>query len=100
MIKHIVMWKLKTQANGIFKKENMALMKERLEALNGKIPGMIRLEVGSDFSAGRDSYDIVLYSEFETRNDLTSYLNHPEHKKIMPFVAEVREDRKSVDYEV
>lgn len=46
------------------------------------------------------SGDIVLYSEFETREDLDNYQVHPEHKALMPFVAEARLERRMVDYEV
>jgi len=100
MIKHIVMWSLKDQAHGNSKATNAGLMKEKLEALNGRIPGMIKLEVGIDFSGTKDSFDVVLYSEFESEGDLNNYQNHQDHKAIMPFVVEVREERRMVDYEV
>ncbi len=99
MVKHIVMWKLKEQANGNTKAVNAKIIKEKLESLNGKIPGLVKLEVGIDFSGSRESWDIVLYSEFGSRDDLTGYQNHPEHKAVMPFIGEVREERRVVDYE-
>ncbi|MEJ5284216.1 MAG: Dabb family protein [Brevinematia bacterium] len=100
MIKHIVMWKLKESAFGNTKEKNALLIKEKLEALNGKIPGLLKLEVGIDFSQTPESSDIVLYSEFESRDALNNYQSHPEHKAIIPFVAEVREERRVVDYEI
>lgn len=100
MVKHIVMWKLKDLANGNTKVTNAKLIKEKLETLNGKIHGLRKLEVGIDFSMTKDSYDVALYSEFDSKQDLNDYQNHPEHKGIMPFVAEAKEDRKSVNYEV
>ncbi len=100
MIKHIVMWKLKESASGNTKEKNALLIKEKLEALNGKIPGLLKLEVGIDFSQTQESSDIVLYSEFESREALNNYQSHPEHKAIIPFVAEVREERRVVDYEI
>jgi len=99
LIKHVVMWKLKETAHGNTKKENALLIKQKLEALNGKIPGMLKAEVGIDFSATDSSADVILYSEFETKNDLENYHIHPEHKAIMPFVMEARLERRVVDYE-
>ena len=99
MVKHIVMWKLKEQAHGNTKARNAELIKEKLESLNGKIPGMLKLEVGIDFSATKDSCDVALYSEFKSKEDLNNYMNHPDHKAIMPFVGEAREERRGVDYE-
>ncbi len=100
MVKHVVMWKLKASANGNTKEENAKLIKEKLESLNGKIAGLLRLEVGINFSATKDSFDVVLYSEFKSKEDLNNYQNHPDHKAVMPFIGEAREERKMVDYEV
>lgn len=100
MIKHIVIWKLKEQAHGNTREENARLIKSKIEGLVGIIPGIIRMEVGIDFSCTDMSGDIVLYSEFESREALDAYQVHPEHKKIMPFILEARDERRIVDYEI
>ena len=100
MIKHIVLWRLKESAGGRDKAANARLIKEKLEALNGQIPGLIRLEVGLDFLAGESSSDVALYSEFASREALEGYQSHPEHKAVMPFVMDVRSERRTVDYEI
>lgn len=100
MIKHIVMWRLKESAHGNDKSTNVRLIKEKLEALNGRIPGMVKLEVGIDFSASDSSGDLVLYSEFGSRDALEGYHSHPEHKALMPFILEARSERRVVDYEI
>lgn len=99
MIKHIVMWKLKEKAHGKTKKDNGIAIKNMLEDLNGKIPGMIRLEVGMDFSVTESSGDIVLYSEFKDRKSLDDYQTHPLHEAVKPYVLEARSERRIVDYE-
>jgi len=99
MIKHIVLWKLKDAALGATKQENAAKMKQMLEALNGVVPGLIKLEVGIDFSATEASGDIVLYSEFPDRAALDAYQAHPEHQKCVAFVKEVVSERRLADYE-
>lgn len=99
MVKHIAMWKLRDQAHGNTKLTNAKLIKEKLESLNGKIPGMLKLEVGIDFSATKVSADIVLCSEFRSKEDLNVYRDHPDHKSIMPFILEAIRERRVVDYE-
>ncbi len=99
MVKHIVFWKLKDEANGMNKEENAAAIKQKLEDLNGKIEGCIKLEVGFDFLHSAESVDVVLYSEFESKEALDFYANHPLHKAVMPFIAEARSERRVVDYE-
>jgi antibiotic biosynthesis monooxygenase (ABM) superfamily enzyme len=100
MIKHIVLWKLKDQAEGAGKAANAVEVKQKLEALNGHIPGMIKLEVGIDISHTGASFDVVLYSEFDTRAALEAYHHHPLHQAVSPFIGAVREQRILVDYEI
>lgn len=100
MIKHIVFWKLKPHANGQDALANAQAIKEKLENLNGKIEGCIKLEVGFDFLHSPESADVVLYSEFENKAALEYYANHPLHKEVMPFIAEARSERRVVDYEI
>lgn len=98
MVKHIVIWKLKDFSNGKSKQENALEIKKQLESLNGRMPGMIKLEVGIDFSNTENSSDIVLYSEFESKEALDNYQVHPDHEKLKPFVSSCRSERRVVDY--
>jgi hypothetical protein len=100
MIKHIVLWRLKESALGNPKGENARLMKEKLEALVGQVPGLSRCEVGIDFGRTDQSFDVALYSEFASREALAGYQDHPAHKAVVSFIREVREDRWVVDYEI
>jgi len=100
MVKHIVIWRLKDSAAGRGKSDNARLIKEKLEALRGRIPGLLHLEVGFDFGQGENSGDVVLVSEFESRAALEGYQQHPLHKAVMPFVLEARSERRVVDYEI
>lgn len=98
MVKHIVFWKLKEQADGRSKLENAKLMKEKLEALVGVVDGLISAEVGINFTEG--GYDVALYSVLEDRAALAVYQNHPAHLKVREFVHLVISDRAVADYEV
>lgn len=100
MVKHIVMWRLKDTAHGNSKATNARLIKEMLEKLNGRIPGILKIEVGIDYAGSENSVDMVLYSEFVSREALEHYQSHPEHKAVMPFIMEARSERRVADYEV
>lgn len=100
MIKHIVCWKLKDEHNGLSKNEMALSIKNQLEALNGKIEGLIQLEVGIDFLHSPESADLVLYSEFTDKAALDYYQQHPLHKAVMPYIADARNERRVVDYEI
>ena len=100
MVKHIVMWTLKDAAEGRSREENARLMRERLEALPARIDTIRRFEVGLNFNTTQDAFDIVLYSEFDSREDLEAYQVHPAHIETREFIRSVREDHRVVDYEI
>lgn len=100
MVKHIVLWSLKNSAAGRSREANAVLMKEKLEALAGIIPGLLRIEVGIDIGRSEQSFDVALYCEFDSLASLGAYQSHPAHQAVVSFIREVREDRWVVDYEV
>ncbi len=100
MIKHIVLWRLKEMADGNDRQTNATLIKEKLTALRGRIPGMTALEVGFDFSRNDSSCDVVLYSEFADRQALEAYQANPEHEALKPFIGMATIERRIADYEV
>ena len=99
MVKHIIIWRLRAEAHGNPAARNAELIKEKLEALRGKVPGMLKIEVGVDFGRTESSGDLVLYCEFEDRAALRAYIDHPEHKAVAPFIAAARSERLIADYE-
>lgn len=100
MIKHIVMWKLKDEAEGNSKAENAKIIKDSLENLKGKIKEIIDLEVGIDVNKSEQAYDVVLYSTFNSLEDLDSYQKNSDHIKVGSFVKKVANSRVVVDYEL
>lgn len=99
MVKHIVMWRLHDEVDGIGKAEAAAQIKEALEALQGRIPGLNHIEVGIDFDRGVQAADIVLCSELESREALAAYQAHPLHQAVVPLVKKHARERIVVDYE-
>lgn len=101
MIKHIVIWKLKDKTLPLSECADALAIKEALEGLVGKIPGLLKAEVGFDYRAKESSGDIVLYSEFSTKEDLEIYQNHPEHVRVGREIVRPRTfDRKMIDYQL
>ncbi len=100
MIKHIVFWRLNETAYGKSKHFNAQTLKDKLLAMKGKVNGLLKMEVGFDFSKEEDSCDVVLYSEFETKEALHQYQIHPDHKEIKKWINEVRYERRVLDYEI
>jgi len=101
MIKHIVLWNLKDEVEGKGKLENAHRLKQELESLAGKIPGLIKIQVGlsvQDSQSGPADADVVLYTEFESLEALEKYYLHPEHTKIVPFAKSIRNERKVINY--
>lgn len=100
MIKHIVFWRLNESAYGNDKQTNAQILKEKLLAMKSKVAGLIKIEVGFDFSNEKDSSDVVLYSEFESKEALYQYQIHPDHEDLKKWLSEVRYERRVVDYEI
>jgi heme-degrading monooxygenase HmoA len=100
MIKHIVMWKLKEHAEGADKLANAREMKRRLDECAAIVPGIRTFEVTLAQPGLEATYDVVLYSEFDSREALQAYIDHPTHKAVVPFIGAVREGRQCMDYEV
>ncbi len=95
MIKHIILWKLKPN---VCAETAVNEAKARLEALNGKIPGMISLKVRTDKLASSNA-DMMLDSSFEDVASLAGYQTNPLHVEAATYVRSVVESRLCLDYE-
>ncbi|WP_316899507.1 Dabb family protein [Pseudodesulfovibrio indicus] len=98
MVRHIVMWTLKEEAEGNTAAVNGAKMKEILEALAGRIEGLRHIEVSVDIVAADPECHVVLCSEHDDVAALDHYQVHPEHQACVAFVKKVAASRKALDY--
>ncbi|OQA48593.1 MAG: Stress responsive A/B Barrel Domain protein [Bacteroidetes bacterium ADurb.Bin302] len=100
MIRHLVMWKLKANAEGKTKAENAHLTKQNLENLSGLIPCLKSIHVGINLDASSPSnYDVVLDTSFENLADLDAYQVHEAHIRVAGYIKRIVDDRVCVDYE-
>ena len=93
MVKHIVLYTLK---EGVDKDQAVAIVKEQLESLVGKIPGLLHMEIRRAYNG----MDYALYSEFESKEDLTNYAGHPLHLAAKEHFHHFLNTRVAADYEV
>lgn len=93
MIKHIVLFKLKNPAD--LEKAYAAL-----EGLRDKIPELLELEIGKNFTISERAFDLSLISTFASTADLNSYQNHPHHLPVVTLMREICEKSHVVDYEI
>ena len=100
MIKHIVLWTLKNRENQQSREETAAAIKAKIEGMRGRIPGLLHIEGGIDFTTSADSWDIVLYAELESREALAGYNVHPAHEEFKVFIGPRQQQRSLIDYEV
>ena len=97
MVKHIILWKLKSELSAEEKNAAKAEAKRRLEALNGKIDGLLSLKVEIEGLASSNA-DMMLDSEFTTAEALDGYQVHPLHVEAAGFVRSVVETRLCLDF--
>ncbi|WP_294629721.1 Dabb family protein [uncultured Bacteroides sp.] len=99
MVKHIVLFKLKDDVPLEEKRAVMTNFKEAIEALPAKISVIRKIEVGLNMNPG-ETWNIALYSEFDTLEDVKYYATHPDHVAAGKILAETKESRACVDYEL
>ncbi len=100
MVKHIIIWTLKemsAQEKETVKKD----IKEGLEALKGKIPGLVDIKVNTEGRLESSTGDLMLDSTFENADALKAYSKHPDHvavadSKVRPYTA----NRACLDFEI
>ena len=93
MVKHIVLYTLKENVD---KDAAVALIASKLEPLVGVIPGLKHMEVRRAYQG----LDCALYSEFENREALAAYAEHPAHLEAKSHFWHLLDTRYSADYEV
>ena len=76
-------------------------IKDGLEGLKGKIPGLIDIKVNTEGRLVSSTADLMLDSTFENDEALKGYSKHPDHvavadSKVRPYTS----SRSCLDFEV
>ncbi len=95
MVKHIILWKLKAEHNNDAVKQ---AMKQNLEALLGKVPGLLEIKIQTE-CLNSSNVDVMLYSVLESEDALKGYAVHPDHVYVADtFVRPFTETRSCIDF--
>lgn len=100
MVKHIILWTLKDEFTDEQKEQIKTGIKEGLEGLMGKIPGLTDIKVQITKLESSNA-DVMLDSTFENADALKNYAVHSLHvevadTKVRPYTA----TRSCLDFEI
>ncbi len=100
MVKHVIVWTLKEEYSKEEKENIKKEIKEGLEGLKGRVPGIVDINVIINGLESSNA-DLMLDSTFEDEEALKGYAVHPEHvkvatEKVRPFTKV----RSCLDYEI
>lgn len=96
MVVHTVMWKFKDDLD---RTASYRELKADLEALIGKVPGLLSIDFGLNINPSDAAWDITLRSSHDDPQALEDYRVHPDHVKIGAKIASFTKDRAVVDYQ-
>ncbi len=100
MVKHVILWTLKSEYTAEQKEVIKAKIKDGLEGLKGQVPGLLEITVHTN-GLESSNCDLMLDSAFEDEASLKGYATHPAHVavadgKVRPYT----QSRVCLDYEV
>lgn len=101
MVKHIILWTLNPELTEEEMQTVKAGIKEGLEGLVGKVPGLIDVKVQINGRLTSSTADLMLDCTLENEEALKGYAQHPEHlavanTKVRPYTVQ----RSCLDYEL
>ena len=94
MIRHVIMLKFKEE-----EQENMKKFLSGLQALDGVIPEILRMEIGVNCKDG-NNFDACLIADFEDFEALERYKNDPRHVAVSSLCKSIRTARGAVEFEI
>ena len=100
MVKHIILWTLNPELSAEEKAVVKKGIKEGLEGLLGKVPGLVDVKVNIDGRLDSSNCDVMLDSTLESAEALKAYAVHPAHvavadSKVRPYTVQ----RTCLDFE-
>ena len=101
MVKHIILWKLRSELSEQEKRAKALAIKQGLEGLKGQVPGLLDIHVQIDGRLETSNADIMLDSTLESYEALKGYAVHPAHLAVANGVVRPNtESRTCLDFEV
>jgi type III secretory pathway lipoprotein EscJ len=100
MVKHIILWKLRSDMSAEEKQSAAQAIKQGLEGLQGKIPGLVDIRVQIAGRLESSNADLMLDATLASPESLKGYAVHPDHVHVaQTLVRPFTELRTCLDYE-
>jgi PIN domain nuclease of toxin-antitoxin system len=99
MYKHVVLWKLKDEADGMKKAELAVEVKRRLDELPSIISEVSGYEVAINIGKyGASFFDVSLIAAYADEAAFKRYCVYPEHDAVVAYIQSVTVAEEIVDY--
>lgn len=95
MVDHLVFFTMRDDVST----ENAENLLGSIASLGEKVPGVVDLSVGEDFSGRSGGYTHALFARFEGREGLSAYATHPAHLEVVGMLDRLSTGRIVCDYE-
>lgn len=94
MVKHIILWTLKPELQKEERLQAIREIKQGLEDLKGRVPGLVDIRVyGGEETLPTSNCDVMLDATLESFEALKAYAVHPAHvavadNRVRPFAVQ------------
>ena len=100
MVKHIILWTIDEKFTAEQKAEIFKNAKRELEALKGKVPGLLEIKLQTEKLSSSNA-DMMLDSTLESEDALKGYQSHPAHQAVAnEFVRPFTSQRLCLDFKI
>lgn len=101
MVKHIILWKLRSDLDAVEKQTASLAIKQGLEGLKGQVPGLVDIHVQIENRLDSSNVDIMLDSTLESEEALKGYAVHPAHVAVANGVVRPNTElRACLDFKI
>ncbi len=97
MLRHIITWKLAAEDTAT-KLESSATIATALQGLVPLIPEIRSLTVASNVVSLDTNWDLVLVADYDDEEALRTYIEHPEHQRVVGIIRPLVAQRSAVDF--
>lgn len=94
MIQHIVLVEVPQEAES--RRDEIVQL---FQSFPGKIPGVVDVVAGNDFSGRCKPYSIAAIVHIDTREHLDGYATHPAHQALLELLEEIGARRIVADFD-
>lgn len=100
MIKHVMLWKLRTDLPGRTVADIAGELEPIVRALPADTGVVQRIEVGVNTARIPEAYDMCVQADFADADAFAVFLTHPAHLRLGEHLKAVRDTWAVVDYDV